>query len=177
LLRGDDPPANHSETPNTANPREEDGTENTTIALRDIRVGEELTSNYFEATIQAPRTRFEFEAAKRMGGKITEVEASAITEEASVTRKQLSAHKLAKFLGVTYEQRQALRLTTIGSINVKKRGRKELRKRRDRPAKEAKRRALGMRAQSRSLSATKPWTGLGMSRASWVASEQSQKEA
>jgi hypothetical protein len=108
------------------------------------------------------------ECAKNMGGgKITEAEASAITEEASITRKHLSADNLARFLGVTYAQRQALRLTTIGSVNVKKRARKELRKRQDRLAKEKKRRALGMRPQSESLSATQPWRKLGMSRAAW----------
>jgi len=107
------------------------------------------------------------ECAKSMGGKITEAEASAIIEEASITRKHLSADNLARFLGVTYEQRQALRLTTIGSVNVGKRARKELRKRRDRLAKERKRRAVGMRPQSESLSATQPWRELGMSRAAW----------
>jgi hypothetical protein len=107
------------------------------------------------------------ECAKNMGGKVTEAEASAITEEAPITRKHLSADNLARFLGVTYAQRQALRLTTIGSVNVKKRVRKELRKRRDRIAKEQKRRALGMHPQSESLSTTKPWEKLGMSRAAW----------
>jgi hypothetical protein len=107
------------------------------------------------------------EAAKRMGGKITEAEASAIIEEASIIRKCWSADNLARFLGVTYAQRQALGLTTIGSINVGRRARKELRKRRDRLAKEAKRRAAGMRPQSESLSATQPWRALGMSRAVW----------
>jgi hypothetical protein len=107
------------------------------------------------------------EAARRMGGKITEAQSSAITEEASVTRKHLTADKVAKFLGVTYAQREALRLTTIGSIDVKKRARKELRKRRDRLAKEAKRRAAGIRPQSESLSATQPWRELGMSRRTW----------
>jgi hypothetical protein len=102
-----------------------------------------------------------------MGGKITEAQASEITEEASLIRKRWSADNLARFLGVTYAQRQALRLTTIGSVNVGKRARKEMRKRRDRLAKEAKRRAAGMRPQSASLSATKPWRELGMSRATW----------
>jgi hypothetical protein len=67
-------------------------------------------------------------AARNMGREITGAEASAITEEASITRKHLSADNLAKFLGVTFEQRQRLGLTTIGSVNVKKRARKELRK-------------------------------------------------
>jgi hypothetical protein len=107
------------------------------------------------------------ECAKNMGGKITEAEASAITEEASITRKHLSADNLARFLGVTYEQRQALGLTTIGSINVKKRARKELRKRRDKLNKERKRLAAGARPQSQSLSRTQPWRELGVSRAAW----------
>jgi hypothetical protein len=107
------------------------------------------------------------EAAKSMGGKITEAEASAVTEEASIIRKCWSADNLARFLGLTYVQREKLGIQTIGSIDVKKRARKELRKRRDRLAKEAKRRVAGMRPQSESLSATKPWRELGMSRAAW----------
>jgi hypothetical protein len=107
------------------------------------------------------------ECAKNMGRKITEAEASAITEEASITRKHLSADNLARFLGVTYAQRQALCLTTIGSVDVSKRARKVLRRDRDILAKEAKRRAAGMRPHSESLSATQPWRKLGMSRAAW----------
>jgi hypothetical protein len=107
-------------------------------------------------------------AARRMGRPdMSNAEASAITEEASITRKHLSADSLARFLGVKYAERQALRLTTIGSIDVKKRARKKLRKRRDRLAAERRRRALGMRPQSESLSATQPWRELGMSRRTW----------
>src|SRR5262249_55731843 len=75
------------------------------------------------------------EKAKRMGGKITEAEASAITEEASITRRHMTADNLAKFLGVTYAHRQALGLTTIGATDVGKRARRVLRQRRDRMAK------------------------------------------
>ena len=57
-------------------------------------------------------------AARNMGREISEAEASSITEEASITRKHLSAPNLARWLGVTYEQRQRLGLTTIGSTNV-----------------------------------------------------------
>jgi hypothetical protein len=111
------------------------------------------------------------ECAKNMGRKITEAEASAITEEASITRKHLSADNLARFLGVTFEQRQRLGLTTIGSVNVKKRARRELRRRNNRLAKEAKRRAKGMRSRAEyegnSLSATRPWEAMNMSRRTW----------
>jgi hypothetical protein len=107
------------------------------------------------------------ECAKSMGGKITEAEASAITEEASITRRHMTADNLARFLGVTYEQRQEIGLTTIGSVNVGKRARKELRKRQNRIAQERRRRALGMRPQSESLSATKPWKAMNISRSTW----------
>src|SRR5262249_14935463 len=107
------------------------------------------------------------EAAKRMGGTITEAEASAVTEEASITRKCWSADNLAQFLGVTYAQRQALGLKTIGSIDVKKRARRELRKRKDRLYQECCRRARGARPQSESISRTKPWEALNMSRKTW----------
>jgi hypothetical protein len=114
------------------------------------------------------------EAAKSMGGKITE--ASAVTEEASIIRKCWSADNLARFLGLTYVQREKLGIQTIGSIDVKKRARKEMRKRQDRLAKERKRRAAGMRPQSESLSATKPWTELGMSRAAWYRRNKARRK-
>jgi hypothetical protein len=106
-------------------------------------------------------------AARNMGREITEAEASDLTEEASITRKHLSADNLARFLGVTYEQRQRLGLTTIGSVNVGKRARKELRKRRWRLNAESRRRGRGMRPQSQSLSRLKPWAAEGISRRTW----------
>jgi hypothetical protein len=88
------------------------------------------------------------EAAKKMGGKITEEQASEITEEASITRKHLSADNLARFLGVTFEQRQRLGLTTIGSVNVGRRARKELRKVQNRRAHEKRRRTQGIQSRA-----------------------------
>jgi hypothetical protein len=119
------------------------------------------------------------EAAKRMGGQICEAEAAAITEDASITRKHLSADNLARFLGVTYEQRQALHLTTIGSVDVDKRARKERRKHRNRIAKERKRRASGVRARAEylanSLSTAQPWRGKGMSRRTWYRQNKARR--
>jgi hypothetical protein len=117
------------------------------------------------------------EAAKRMGGSITEEEASAITEEASITRKHLSADNLARFLGVTYAQRQALRFKTIGSVDVKKGARKVLRQRNDRLYQAAKRRAAGARPQSESLSATQPWKEEGMSRPAWYRRNKARRDS
>ena len=111
------------------------------------------------------------ECARNMGRKISEKDASEIIEEASITRKHLSADNLARFLGVTFEQRRRLGLTTIGSIDVKKRARKELRRRRNRRAHEQRRRANGVRPRAEyratSRTAIKPWEAAGMSRRTW----------
>jgi hypothetical protein len=107
------------------------------------------------------------EAAKRMGGDISEAEAAEIAAQAATYPKRLSADGLAAWLGISYAQRQALRITTIGSRDVKKRARTILRKRKARIRKERMRRARGMRPQAESLSQTAPWEAMGISRRTW----------
>lgn len=116
-------------------------------------------------------------ASRRMGGEVTELEATTICDEAALYPHIPKADPLAKLLGVTYAQRQALGLQTIGSVDVKKRARKELRKRRDRKNKEKIRRARRMRPQSQSLSRTKPWEALGMSRRTWERRRNKARDA
>jgi hypothetical protein len=108
---------------------------------------------------------------------VIEAEARAIIEEASTTRRHCSADNLARFLGVTYEQRRRLGLTTIGSINVSKRDRRNLRRWQDRRYQERRRRAMGMRPQSQSLSATKPWEAMNMSRRTWERRRNKARDA
>lgn len=118
------------------------------------------------------------ECARRMGRRgFTSAEAEAVVEEASRTWRQMSADNLARFLGVTYEERERLGLMTIGSVNVGKRARKELRKRKDRMAKERRRREQGARPQSHSLSRTEPWKKLNMSRAKWYRLHKQKRAA
>lgn len=105
------------------------------------------------------------EAAKRMGGDISEAEAAELAQQPYP--KRLTADALGAWLGVTYRQRQDLRLTTIGSIDVKKQARKELRKRKDRLYQERERRERGARSHAESLSQTKPWEAENISRAKW----------
>ena len=107
------------------------------------------------------------QTAQRMGGEITEAEAIAIADQAAEIPCVWKADQLAKYLGLTYAQRQALRITTIGSVDVGKRARKELRKVRDRRYQERKRRERGARPHSESLSATKPWGAMKMSKRTW----------
>jgi hypothetical protein len=105
--------------------------------------------------------------AERMGRKITEAEASTILAEASITRRHMTADNLGRFLGLPYKTREELRITTIGAKNVPKRARKALRKRKDRLYQERKRRARGARPHSESLSRTRPWVAMKISRRTW----------
>ena len=106
-------------------------------------------------------------AAERMGGTLTEAEAITTLEQADAMRQHRTADKLAKILGVTFPQRKALGISTIGSVDVNRRARALLRKRNDRRNKERNRRARGVRPLAECLSRTKPWEVEGMSRAQW----------
>jgi hypothetical protein len=111
-------------------------------------------------------------AARHMGQpNLTDAEASDIIEKASAIRGHLSADNLARFLGVTYAQRQTLALKTIGSVNVKRRDRKVIRRVRDKVKREQKRRAAGVRPRDEylasSLSRRQPWKEARLSRRTW----------
>ena len=114
------------------------------------------------------------ECARSIGRALfTLADAQAVLDEAASTPKQkhMKADDLAKWLGVTYVERQKLRLTRIGAKDVGKRSRKVLRKLRDLRAKERKRRSCGAipRAEyeANSLSRTQPWVIEGISRRTW----------
>jgi hypothetical protein len=110
-------------------------------------------------------------AAERMGGSLSDGEADAILETADALRQRRTADKLARFLGVTFPQRRALGITTIGSIDITKGTRTLLRKRKKRRYNEQRRRAQGVRPRTEyeesSLTRTKPWEAEGMSRRTW----------
>jgi hypothetical protein len=116
-------------------------------------------------------------AAGRMGGRLTEAQASAITEEASIMRRYRKPDPLARFLGLKYAVRQKLQIRTIGSIDIGKRARTVLRKRKNRIDHERKRRELGMKPWSQSLSRTRPWEELGMSRRTWERHRNKARDA
>ena len=77
----------------------------------------------------------------------------------------------AQFLGLPYDVRNKLKIRTIGSIDVKKRARMEIRRVRDKVKRQNKRRAEGVRPrdeyEANSLSRTQPWRALGVSRRTW----------
>ena len=73
------------------------------------------------------------ECARRIGRKgMSPIEAEQIISEANNTRRRRSADNLARWLGLTWVQRQRLGIDTIGSIDVNTRARKERRRLRKR---------------------------------------------
>ena len=107
-------------------------------------------------------------AAHRMGRTMALMSAAELADQAKATRpRKIKADDLAKLLGVTYAQRKALDIKTIGACDVGKRARKELRRRDDRERKAKARRAAGAKPQSQSLSRTAPWIAEGISRRTW----------
>lgn len=116
-------------------------------------------------------------AAVRMGRRdLTEAEADEAIDEADSTEPCRKADNLAHWLGVTYRQRERLGLTTIGSVNVSKRARRELSKRRRRLAQERRRRAKGARPQSESAEREQPWKAENLSRATWYRRRERARE-
>src|SRR5262249_56954255 len=79
----------------------------------------------------------------KLGRALTDDEVDAIVDdiERKRTRRRWSADNLARWLGVKFEDRKVLRITTIGSTDVTKNQRKALRKQKDRAYQESKRRA------------------------------------
>jgi hypothetical protein len=117
--------------------------------------------------------------AERLGGYVSTANATEIVGTVRHIPERLTADQAAKMLGVNYEQRQRLGLTTIGAIDVNKEQRKERRKRRDREAKERKRRELGAKPraeyEANSLSKAKPWLAEGISRKTWYKRRATQR--
>ena len=107
-------------------------------------------------------------AAVVMGERsLSDAEAEHILEQAKTIRRRRRADSLGRWLGLTYRDREKLKITSIGAKDIGKRARKELRKRANRLYLEKRRRSRGVRPRHESLSKTKPWKTEGISRASW----------
>lgn len=102
---------------------------------------------------------------------MTVVELEQLTVECLTKPTRWRADKLAWRMRLTEQDRQTLGITTIGAIDCGKQQRTKRRRTAQRKAKEAKRRAAGAKPRAEyeaaSISATKPWEQLGISRRTW----------
>jgi hypothetical protein len=106
---------------------------------------------------------------RRVGATLPSEQINRIVEDTKPWK--LRADRIAKMLKVTDAERTALRLTTIGACDVSKTERLRRRKERHRAAQQARRRKRGVMPRDQylalSLSRTKPWEALGISRRTW----------
>jgi hypothetical protein len=106
------------------------------------------------------------EAIARMGGTCSADEAEEFYEQAKAMRQRRKAPSLGKFLGLTFEQRRACRITTYGPRTPP-----ALRQEANRMSHERRRRNRGARPreeyEANSLSRLKPWEAEGISRSTW----------
>jgi hypothetical protein len=108
------------------------------------------------------------ECARRLGWKtMQEADALELLDEADRIHGHMRADALGRYLGISYAARQELDIRTIGACDVTKRTRALMRKRKKQKVSAERRLASGAQPRSKSLSATKPWQALNMSRTTW----------
>lgn len=92
--------------------------------------------------------------------------------------RRWKADRLAWRMRLTEADRATLRITTIGAIDLGRGSRIAQRRKRNRMAKEAQRRAAGIKPrheyEAKAIARAKPWDALGMSRASWYRASKPQ---
>jgi hypothetical protein len=102
-----------------------------------------------------------------------DVDPVVFARRVSQNPRRYKADTLARLLNLTMADRISLGITTIGAIDCNKQKRAELRRERKRAYAEVRRRASGAKPraeyEAESLSRTKPWERMGMSRSTWYA--------
>jgi hypothetical protein len=98
-------------------------------------------------------------------------EVAALIQKVLARPLRWRADKLAKRLGLNAAERARLKIVTIGACDLLKAERTARRKAKARQRDEVRRRTAGAKTRSEyeadSLSRTRPWERLGMSRAGW----------
>jgi hypothetical protein len=102
-----------------------------------------------------------------------------IAADAMRLRLKWTADKLAHCIGLTFEVRDRLGITTIGACDMTKAEREAVRKARMRKAKADKRRADGLKPRAEyeasAVGHGKPWLAEGLSRATWYRRQRTAK--
>lgn len=103
--------------------------------------------------------------------RITKSNARAALDQAEDMPRSWKADELADYLGIPHCVRQELKLKSLGSLDIQKKAREELRKRDAKLRKERKRRERGAKSRTQyeadALSNVRPWEALGISRRTW----------
>jgi hypothetical protein len=94
-----------------------------------------------------------------------------LLEAAKLPRRSYTGDEIAEELGVTFEERQRLKLWSFGACDISAKERRNRvkadKKRRDRERAAQRRRRAGAKPHAQSLSREKPWVAEGISRKTW----------
>jgi hypothetical protein len=114
--------------------------------------------------------------ARRLGGALPAREINRIVKKIRAKPRRFRADTMGKLLRVTYDERTALQLSTIGCYDVSKAERSRWGKERRRLKEQGRRRNKGAvpREQylAKSLSRRRPWLAEGISRRTWYRRRQ-----
>jgi hypothetical protein len=117
---------------------------------------------------------------RRLGVELPDAEVGATMAYVNRRPRRFSADSLGKQLMLTEDERTILGITTIGSHNVSRAERKQIRKALDVERKRKRRRAKGMKPRAvyleNSLSRTKPWEAEGICRRTWERRQKRRPE-
>jgi hypothetical protein len=94
-------------------------------------------------------------------------QAERLLDELIKRPQKYRADPLAYLLNLNSEERDRLKIRTIGAVDLDREQRKQRRRERDKKAKQEKRKAAGATPRAQSISQTKPWLALGISRSKW----------
>ncbi|PPQ16339.1 hypothetical protein CV770_26710 [Bradyrhizobium sp. AC87j1] len=78
-----------------------------------------------------------------------------------------SADELAWRIGLTFIERESLKVRTIGAVGLNKRQRSAIQKAKHKQRESDRRRARGAKSHTESLDRTRPWEAEGISRRTW----------
>jgi hypothetical protein len=120
------------------------------------------------AMVADPYSRIE-QWARRWAPWLDRAELERLAAKAVARPIRWTADKLAARLNLHIEERDRLKINTIGAVDLNAEQRKVRRRKRDRIAKQAKRRDGGATPQDQSAARTKPWKEAGVSRSKWYA--------
>lgn len=95
-----------------------------------------------------------------------------VFERAGRRPKALRADAVAKLLNVTWDERKACRLKTIGAVDMNQRQRRAERRKVHAERERARREREGATPRGKSLARTKPWEAEGIKRSAWYARKQ-----
>lgn len=140
----------------------------------DGRDSVEIMVNHL-ALLAAPHWRIK-DWIRRMAPWWGESKLEKLIDKVIAQPRRWTADTLGRRLNLTSDERDRLKIRTIGAVDLDKAGRERWRRERDRQAKEANRRAAGAKPQVQSAARTKPWIAAGVSRAKWYADRRAARQ-